>query len=61
MGRTLIVVVLSASGLLNADTEEEGLSDPFALVSFDGKVEMEFGRTPTVENTLEPSWIIQWK
>ena len=49
----LTVKVLSAKGIANKDGGFQGLSDPYALVSIDGK---EVARTPVIDNTLSPKW-----
>lgn len=56
MGRTLTVTVHSARDLRNTDVDEGGISDPFVLVCFDNKIDQELGRTPTVEDTVDPVW-----
>lgn len=56
MGRTLSITVHSAKDLRNADADEGGISDPYVIVCFDNKVDQELGRTPTVENTVDPTW-----
>ena len=43
--------ILSAAGLAAAD--KTGDSDPYCIVYWDGQ---EIGRTPPVDNTLEPEW-----
>jgi len=49
----LTVKVLSAKGIANKDGGFSGLSDPYALVSIDGK---EVARTAVIDNTLSPKW-----
>lgn len=56
MGRTLNVTVHSAKGLINADADEGGTSDPFVIICFDGKVSQELARTETASDTTSPEW-----
>lgn len=47
------LIIESASGLNNADTFFGGKSDPYAIISWNGKV---LGKTKTLDNTLHPIW-----
>lgn len=47
------LILESASGLKNADTFFGGKSDPYAIISWNGKV---LGKTKTIDNTLHPVW-----
>eukprot|EP01043_Picozoa_sp_COSAG02_P003812 COSAG02_NODE_96_length_37408_cov_9.762604_8_plen_3626_part_00 len=47
------IVLESASQLNNADTFFGGKSDPYAIISWNGKV---LGKTKTIDNTLHPIW-----
>lgn len=56
MGRTLSITVHCARDLHNADADEGGISDPYVIVCFDNETDKELGRTPTVDNTVDPTW-----
>lgn len=56
MGRTIHITVHSAQGLINADADEGGQSDPFVVICFDANVNKEIARTETASDTSSPEW-----
>lgn len=56
MGRTIHITVHSAQGLINADADEGGQSDPFVVICFDANVHKEIARTETASDTSSPEW-----
>merc|ERR1719461_2140271 len=53
--QTLLVNILNAQGLYNADGFLAGKSDPYCICLIPGKEKSQF-KTPTINNCLDPEW-----
>jgi len=53
--QTLLVNIINARGLYNADGFLAGKSDPYCICLIPGKEKSQF-KTPTIDNCLDPDW-----